>query len=159
MRQAEANKRTRDVSTRPMGIQKISRATLGEPLSPWGEAVHRSMLGTRAAAQAKSATSYTFPGGPVSNLALLAKMTGHLSGNSSSSSLVGNTNLLCTARNGKAASINGAGSGAQLTARKAQIPFNWVCKLQKRDATLSQCGVGERYFALLETLYLLSVIR
>ena len=85
--------------------------------------------------------AYTFPGGPVSNLASPADMTGQLSGNGSSSSPGGNSYPSSTAKNGKPSSTNGAGSGAQPTGA-AQSHLNRVCKLQKRDATLSRRDMG-----------------
>jgi Auxiliary Activity family 9 (formerly GH61) len=86
---------------------------------------------------------YIFPGGPVSNLASPADMTGQLSGNGSSSSPAGNSSSPSTAKNGKPTSTNGAGSGsgAQPTG-KAQSHLGRVCKLQKRDAPLSQRDTG-----------------
>jgi hypothetical protein len=86
---------------------------------------------------------YTFPGGPVSNLASPADMSGQLSGNGSSSSPTGNSTPSSTANSGKLTSTNGAGSGA---GAGAQSPLSRVCKLQKRDAPLSRrdTGVAQR---------------
>jgi hypothetical protein len=84
---------------------------------------------------------YTFPGGPVSNLASPADMTGQLSGNGTSSSPAGNSSSSSTAKNGKPSATNGAGSGAQPTGI-AQSPLSRVCKLQKRDAVLSRRDMG-----------------
>ena len=81
--------------------------------------------------------SYTFPGGPVSNLASPADMTGQLSGNGSSPG--GNTSPSSTAKNGKPTSTNG--SGSQPTGI-AQSSFNRVCKLQKHNAPLSRRDMG-----------------
>jgi hypothetical protein len=78
---------------------------------------------------------YTFPGPPVSNLASPADMTGQLS-NSSSSPSSGNSSPSSTAKNGKPTS-SGNGSGPQAT---AQAPLNRVCKLQKRNGSLSRRG-------------------
>ncbi|KAN0123073.1 hypothetical protein V8E52_003026 [Russula decolorans] len=61
-----------------------------------------------------------------------ADMTGQLSGNGSSSSPGGNS---CPS------STNGADSGAQPTG-VTQSSFSQVCKLQKRDATLSRRDTG-----------------
>jgi hypothetical protein len=83
--------------------------------------------------------SYTFPGGPVSNLASPADMTGQLSGNGSSSSPAGNSSPSSTAKNGKPTTTNG--SGAQPTG-VAQSSLSRVCKLQKRDAVLSRRDTG-----------------
>ncbi|KAF8505424.1 glycosyl hydrolase family 61-domain-containing protein [Russula emetica] len=80
---------------------------------------------------------YIFPGGPVSNLASPADMTGQLSGNGSSSSPAGNSSPSSTAKNGEPTSTNGAGSGSG-----AQSPLSRVCKLQKRDAPLSRRDTG-----------------
>jgi hypothetical protein len=80
---------------------------------------------------------YTFPGGPVSNLASPADMTGQLSGSGSSSSPGGNSSASPTAQNGKPTS---SGSGAQPTG-VAQSSLR-VCKLQKRGTTLSQRDTG-----------------
>ena len=86
--------------------------------------------------------SYTFPGGPVSNLASPADMTGQLSGNGSSSSPAGgNSSPSSTGKNGKPTSTNTAGSGTQPTGI-AQSPLSRVCKLQKRDAQLSRRDTG-----------------
>ena len=79
---------------------------------------------------------YTFPGGPVSNLASPADMTGQLSGNGSSSSPAGNSSPSSTAKNGKPTSTNGAGSGS--STGNAQSPLNRACKLEKRNALLSR---------------------
>jgi hypothetical protein len=86
-----------------------------------------------------SGASYTFPGGPVSNLASPADMTGQLSGNGSSSSPAGNSSPSSTAKNGKPTTTNG--SGAQPTG-VAQSSLSRVCKLQKRDAVLSRRDTG-----------------
>jgi hypothetical protein len=82
-----------------------------------------------------SGAPYTFPGGPVSNLASPADMTGQLSGNGSSSSPGGKSYPSSRAKNGKPTSTNGAGSspGSQPTGI-AQSPLSRVCKLQKCDA-------------------------
>jgi hypothetical protein len=82
--------------------------------------------------------SYTFPGGPVSNLASPADMTGQLSGDGSSSSPAGNSTSPSTAKNGNPTST---GSGAQPTGI-AQSPLSRVCKLQKRNALLSRRDTG-----------------
>ncbi|KAI0273002.1 glycosyl hydrolase family 61-domain-containing protein [Russula aff. rugulosa BPL654] len=82
--------------------------------------------------------SYTFPGGPVSNLASPADMTGQLSGNGSSSSPAGNSTSPSTAKNGNPTST---GSGAQPTGI-AQSSLSRVCKLQKRNALLSRRDTG-----------------
>ena len=90
---------------------------------------------------APGASYNNFPGPPVSNLASPADMSGQLSGNGSSSP-GGNTYSSSTAKGGKPTSTSGAGSGAQPT---AQSPLNRVCKLQKRDAPLSQRDVGTEF--------------
>ncbi|KAF8472202.1 glycosyl hydrolase family 61-domain-containing protein [Russula ochroleuca] len=79
---------------------------------------------------------YTFPGPPVSNLASPADMTGQLSNNGNSSSPSGNSSPSSTTKNGKPTS-SANGSGPQAT---AQAPLNRVCKLQKRDGSLSRRG-------------------
>jgi len=90
-----------------------------------------------------SGAPYTFPGGPVSNLASPADMTGQLSGNGAASSPGGNSSPSSTAKNGKPTSTNGAGSGsgAQPTGI-AQSPLSRVCKLQKHNAPLSRRDMG-----------------
>ena len=86
-------------------------------------------------------SSYTFPGGPVSNLASPADMTGQLSGNGSSSSPAGSSPpSSSTEENGKPTSTNGAGSSPPTGI--AQSPLSQVCKLQKRDAPLSRRDSG-----------------
>jgi hypothetical protein len=78
---------------------------------------------------------YAFPGPPVSNLASPADSTGPLSPSPSG----GSSSPSSTAKNAKPMSST-SGSGARLT---AQSPFNnRVCKLQKRDASLSRRGTG-----------------
>ena len=80
--------------------------------------------------------SYTFPGPPVSNLASPADMTGQLSNSSSPSS--GNSSPSSTGKNGRPTS-SANGSGPQPT---AQAPLNRVCKLQKRNGSLSRRDTG-----------------
>jgi hypothetical protein len=78
---------------------------------------------------------YIFPGGPVSNLASPADMSGQVPGvvNSSSPSPAGNSSASSTKKSGKPTSTNGAGSGAQPTGI-ARSTLNRVCKFEKRDA-------------------------
>ena len=82
---------------------------------------------------------YIFPGGPVSNLASPADMSGQVTGNGPSSP-AGNSSTPSTApssttKSGKPTSTNGPGSisGARPTGI-AQSPLSWVYKSQKRDA-------------------------
>jgi len=79
--------------------------------------------------------AYVFPGPPVSNLASPADMSGQLSPSGPSG---GNSSPSSTAKNAKPTSTNG--SGPQPT---AQTSFNRVCKLQKRDASLSRRGTEQ----------------
>ena len=80
--------------------------------------------------------TYIFPGGPVSNLASPADMSGQLAaGNGSSSSPGGNSSPSSMGKKPKPTSNSGARSGfrAQPTGM-AQSPLSWVCKPQHRDA-------------------------